>query len=184
MSVAERRDDIEGEFTPIDGAEHLPVVDLKNREIAWKEFTDDALVVYHRAAAEERQRLIDRMNQVSVAIENEWLRRLKERKARTIPSKDLEISLEDVLTQYEYDLDALVRAKALLPEEEGAKVVRLVPEETKVIPAHLEHGNPVSIAALQRKYGTGNPVGDALAAGMRRQKIDEKLVVKPRKGAA
>lgn len=113
-------------------------------------------------------------------------KRMLERGAHALPSSTHIVALEDQYTPYAYDLEGLKKAAAMLPDDEAAKVVKHVPELTTTVPAHDEPGMTVSIAALIKKYGVdddGNPtsdVGKALAASMKRDPLDPKLVVKPR----
>jgi hypothetical protein len=145
-------------------------------------FTDDALVAYIVEMQEERTRVVELLDSWIGAAKREIEMRLQQRGARALPHKDVEIELEEEFTKWSFDLDALRAAAALLPDDERVKILHHIPEQTYTVTAHDEAGNPRSIAALQRKYGVGNPVGDALARAMKRTKVGEHLIFKPRKG--
>ncbi len=112
---------------------------------------------------------------VTSAALDEFGKRMRADNARAIPDAVYTIALEQLFTEYEYDIDSLVQAATMLPPKEAAKVVRYVPEET--IPAHYEPGHPRSIATLAEKYGD-QPVGKLLKAGMQRKPLGEKVVFK------
>jgi len=140
---------------------------------------DELLCEYRGAVAEQREDL----KQVEHAIDLEIERRLRERGGREIAHpKFAKIALEDQYSAYTADYAALVAAQTLLRElgrdEDGAKVVKEVAEQTAVIPRHFEYGNPVSIAALIRKYGDDSDVGKLLALGLTRSHLGTKLVVR------
>lgn len=119
--------------------------------------------------------------------EAEIKKRLLERGAKALPVTTHIVELEDQYTPYVFDLDKLRAARAMLPDDEAAKILKFVPELIPApIPEHYDPGPAVSINAIINKYGVdddGNPtseVGKLLKEAMTRQKTDVKLIIKPR----
>jgi hypothetical protein len=146
---------------------------------------DDLLCEYRGAVAEQR----DDLKLIEHAIDIEIERRLRERNARELPhAKFAKIALEDQWSPYVANFDDLHAAVRMLKElgrdEDAAKVVKHVAELVTVIPAHYEYGNPVSIAALIRKYGDESEIGKLLTSGLTRTHLGTKLLVKPKPAAS
>ena len=140
--------------------------------------SDDRVVDLLQMAQDELARINEEIGAFVTTAKNELERRLVERGATAIPSQTHEVTLVPQWSAYRYNIDALLDVARNLPEAEAAKIVRHVPEE--VIPAHVEAGAPVSIAALAKKYA-GSEVGVRLAEAMQRDSLGCKLVVKARK---
>src|SRR6185437_9071847 len=142
----------EGEFRVTEEPPQL--IDLpRNKEIAWREMTNDAIVLYVNAAAEERHRLMDFFRAIEDAGKAEIERRMRENNATELAVPGMErVALEEQFTAYMDNLDAARTAAELLraagKDEEAAKIIKHIPEETIVKPAHDQLGARVSITAL------------------------------------
>lgn len=148
------------------------------------DLSDEMLLDYRAALEEQRTDL----RTVEHAIDLEVERRLRERGARALlhPSFD-KVELEEQHTAYAFDVSALCEAAVILrqlgKEDEAAKLVKLVPEQTTIVPEHYEPGNPRSITALREKYGQTPGIGSALGRAMNRQSLGSRLVIKRKAGA-
>ena len=141
---------------------------------------EDGLLLDYRAAVAEQ---IDDLYSIEHGIDLEIERRMRERNARAIAHPSFEkIELEEQFTSYMFDKDALSEAAAIFKtlgkDDEAAKLIKHVPEQTTVVPAHYEPGKAVSILALREKYGSTPGVGEALARALSRQSLGTKLIVK------
>jgi hypothetical protein len=140
---------------------------------------DDMLCEYRGAVAEQ----IEDLKLVQHTINLEIERRLRERGARELAHPKFDkIALEDQYTPYAPDYVALLGAQKLLRElgkdGDAAKVVKEVADVTTTIPRHFEYGNPVSIAALIKKYGPDSDIGKMLTRGLTREFVGTKLYIK------
>lgn len=137
----------------------------------------------HEAILTELRQYSESFRVISAALVADAGKRMKERKARSLPDPEFEIELEDVYSDYTRNVDAAIEAAFLLPEDEANKVVKLVPLFVPdPVPAHHEVGNPLSIAALRRKYA-GSKVDELLGRALSRVKVDTKVKMVRRKGA-
>lgn len=151
------------------------------RQFELSKMSDDEVVTHLAAAREERQHLLDVMGAVILAAEQELEKRIRASGGRAMAHPKFEIEIVEDFGPYRYDLAILNAAANLLPEDERSKIVKHVGETVTVIAAHDEPGNPVSIAALIRRYGADSDVGVLLASAMQRDKTGERLRVKERK---
>lgn len=139
--------------------------------------TDAELISFRVLAADEKARLAEMMGTYVDTADAILELRMRERGAKSIPHPEYEIALDEKHSGYSYDIPALREAAAMLPAEEGAKMLKRVPEQ--VIPAHDEPGSALSIAAIARKYA-GSEVAAKIAEGMRRDSLGFRVSVKRR----
>lgn len=105
--------------------------------------------------------------------------------AKAIPHKTLIVEMQDEYTRYQFNEELLADIAQLLPDDEFAKIAKLVPEFTPdPIPAHWEIKTTASatVKSLAAKYH-GTLAGDMLKKFMRRDKTGESLVIQYRKGS-
>ena len=153
-----------------------------SRSLALGRLNDGDLLDHIDNLRVERDRARDYMNGIVREAEFEAERRLLARGAMQIPHPDFEVGLEPQFGAYAFNLEQLAEAKKLLPDDEGAKILKLVPERVTVIAEHLEPGPAVSISALARKY-KGSIAGDLLASAMTRPSLGTKFFFRRRKGS-
>lgn len=152
------------------------------RKLELPALSDQMLGDYLGAIADERETL----DEVEHGIKLELRRRAAERGGREIMHPRFEkLGLEDQFTSWVYDIDLLRKAQKLLldngKDEEAAKILRHVPENVTVIAAYDEAGNSTSIDSIIRRFGEDSEVGKLLVAARSRSKLEDKLVIKPRK---
>jgi hypothetical protein len=161
------------------------VATLGQGELVEDEFatlSDAALLTRRANLAEELAHVKELLGGFIAACDLEIERRIRASGGRAMAHPAYKkIEIEEEFGPYSFDRDLLNEAALLLPDDERAKVIRHVPEQVQVIAAHDEPGNPVSIAALIRKYGSESEVGSLLSRAMRRQKIGERLSIVPHK---
>jgi hypothetical protein len=145
-----------------------------------KEVKDEDLPRFFVMVDTMRREQSDILGAFLTSVRREMLRRMQERGADAIPDKEFEIALDRQYTTYEFDLEKLREACVLLPSEEAAKVIKYIPEHTEVVRERWEHGAPVSITTLAKKY-RGTHVAALLTDAMKRTELEPRVVVKPRK---
>jgi len=143
----------------------------------FKTMVDEDLMLCIDSLAEQRRLVADYFKAIEAEGKAEIQRRIEERGATAIPSKDFECKLEDEWSAYAYDTSLLEKARTMLPDDEAVKVCKFVPERTEIIPARTEPGNARSITALREKYA-GSPVAEVLSQAMTRSHLGKKVVIK------
>lgn len=139
--------------------------------------SNDALLGYRLAVDEHKAELDAIQQRIDVEIE----RRMRRDNSRELahPAFD-KIELEEQFTAYVYDVEKLKAAaeklKKLGKPDDAAKLVKHVPEEVTVVPAHDAAGNPRSIASIAGRFG--GEIKTLLDAGMTRQSLGTRLVVR------
>jgi hypothetical protein len=162
-------------------ARKLLAVPVIARSMALDNLSDDELIDHVDNLEVERQRANAHLGGMILEAKSELTLRLTQRGAREIAHKEFEVGLEPEFSAYAYDLEALAKAKTLLPDVEGAKVVKLIPRLVTVVEEHLEPGLPVSITALKNKYSVESEVGKLLDRGMSRSSLGVKFYFRRRK---
>jgi hypothetical protein len=149
--------------------------------------TDEELINIVASAEEERRHMVAMLGDIAKAGKTELERRIKERRvanptAKAIPHAQFKIELEEEFSPYTCDVELLAQAKVLLPDDEGAKILKHVSEQVTIVPAHDEPGSIASIKSLRDRYA-GTAVGELLEQAIRRERTGERLLFELRKGA-
>jgi hypothetical protein len=113
-------------------------------------------------------------------------RRAANPKAVEIPHASLLIAMQDDYTPYRYDSDpeTVEAVKAILPEDDFAKIAKWKPEFVpEPIPAHwaITSSAHATVNSYINRWD-GTPEGDLLKAFMTREKTGESLKIEYRKG--
>jgi len=163
--------------------------------------SDDALLTVVATAHAEIENVATPYRWVQQLAENMIEARLHARRAErggekdtapiAIPHPLVEATLETVFGPYEIDEAQLETVRPQLSEEEQQKLLTIEPERLEpeqIIPAHVVPrrvivGNTTSVLAIKRRYA-GSAVGIVLEHAIKRDRINDRVTIKPKKQPA
>ncbi len=150
------------------------------------QLADQALIGLCASLEYDREKLNAAIDEQLTPARREIETRLRQRRAENpestgviaIPHPMIRVELEPQYGPHAWDIPKLERAAAQLPDEERVKIVRRIPEQVTIVPAHVEAGHPASIKAAIKKYA-GTEVADLLEGASQRPRLEDKLTIAP-----